>query len=77
MSKTKIEKAVPVLDQYREVLTETRLKVLSNLEAAIRAQELDPFEATSKLAAILLLSRPAAINYARTMGAAELWKRAE
>lgn len=75
MSKTK-ETQSP-LDTYREVLTETRLKVLGNLEAGLKSGTIDSFEALDKLAAIILLPRQDALRYAKVMGQAELWKRAE
>jgi hypothetical protein len=73
----KSEETTNTLDTYREVLTETRLKVLAALESSIKSEALDSIEALNKLAAITLLPRPVALKYARALGQPELWKRAE
>lgn len=76
VKKEKIEN-MSQLDAYRETLTETRLKVLGNLESSLKSGKLDSFEALDRLAAITLLPRQDALRYARSLGTPDLWKRAE
>jgi hypothetical protein len=61
------------LDQLKETLTETRLKVLKNLENCIKEESMDSLEALQKLAACLLMNQDAALEYAVRMGNPKLW----
>ena len=76
MSKSKKSEVVSQIDQYREAMTELRLKVLGNLEARIKSDEIDSTEALTTLAAILLFSRQQSLDYAKIMGDKSLWRRA-